>query len=137
MRVLSAARDDRTPTLGDIAGRCARCGGALDVRIETDGDGRLVDVVEPCETCVPRIIVRAVRRRRNATAEQRAEVGRLIGAGMTVSGAARKVGVSVSTASRYARATRAPGALCGCGRPAGHPGRCSARRNGNGNGSHS
>lgn len=58
---------------GEVKGRCAKCHNGVRITVETDGDGGLVDVVEPCQTCTGPAIRIVARSQAPLTDAQRLE----------------------------------------------------------------
>lgn len=63
---------DRTSPYGHTTAVCMRCRGPLEVRIETNGSWKLLDLVEPCARCTPAPVRIHVRRGPGETPDQEA-----------------------------------------------------------------
>ncbi len=111
--------------------------------MESDGDGSLLDIVQPCPTCLaPKVVLRPIVRPRTVRpligvkrssplmalalgkAKSLVEQGEL-----TTAKIAGLTGISQDAVRRLRHdiESEAP-QFCGCGKPATHGGRCSWRR---------
>lgn len=128
---------------GHLIARCGKCGGSVDVHVESNGEGGLVDIIEPCPRCLaPRMVMRPIQRPRSvrplvgirrtsplmilALAKARSLVER---GDLATAKIAALTGISQDAVRRIRREIEevAP-KLCGCGKSWNHGGRCSWRR---------
>lgn len=129
---------------GTTSGVCSRCRSKVEITVETDLDGGLIDVVQPCPRCLaPKMVLRPIARPRSARpliGVRRtsplmilalAKVRSLAEQGdLTTAQIAAQTGVSQDAVRKVRREieTDAP-KTCGCGKLWTHGGRCSWRRN--------
>jgi len=126
----------------ETGGYCVRCGSKIRLRIETDGNGHLVETPGPCRACGRGVhtafglpFVRSTAQPKIAPASKpapracRAEVRAAILRGTPASAIMREVGVSRQSVYVVRRALEAEGKTltCRCGKPAFHRGRCRGK----------
>lgn len=131
--------DGGSAPYGAVTAICSRCHGPVEITVETNGDGALIDWVEPCPACAPRRPAATIPPRRTLIGRTRRDPGiqaaielarqMLTGGDHRVVEVARLVGLSHDHVRRVRKELDADGTrMCGCGRPWTHGGRCTWRR---------